>query len=274
MIAKILVDRSVKKLNKVYDYKIPNHLEESVAIGKRVKINFGVGKGQDVEGIIVKLEDAEIEGVKYKYILEILDSQSYITPEKLKLAKWMAKIYFCNVYDVLKLMLPPSNKGSLESKDFKGKQAKILGLKLSANIINEDIESGKIKSARHIKLLRFLMENEYIFLEDAKNTLGISQAIINTVEKNGYIYIEYINIDNEDYTNIERTKPFVPTSEQQETIDGLTKALKQHKYNVSLLYGVTGSRKNRSIFKANTRVYRYGKNCYCACSRDCTYHSN
>lgn len=258
LIAKILVDRSVKKLNKVYDYKVPSDLECYVEIGKRVKINFGVGKGQDVEGIIVKLEDLEAEGVKYKYILEVLDSKSYITLEKLKLAKWMAKIYFCNVYDVLKLMLPPSSKGQLESKDFKGKQARVLGLKVPEDVINQDIESGKIKSARHIKLLRYLMENEYIFLDDAKNTLGISQAIISTIEKNGYIYTDYINIDNEDYSKVERTEPLEPTREQKKTIEGLTKTLDLQKYNVSLLYGVTGSRKNRGVFKTNTALYRYG----------------
>lgn len=274
MIAKVLVDRSVKKLNKVYDYKVPSNLENCVQIGMRVKINFGIGKGQELEAIIVKLDNEEKDNVKYKYILEVLDSQSYITLEKLKLAKWMAKMYFCNVYDVLKLMLPPSSKGVLESKDFKGKQAKILGLKLPQDVIEQDIESGKIKSARHIKLLRYLMENEYIFLDDAKNTLGISQAIINTVEKNGYIYIEYIDIDNEDYSNIPLAIIPTPTEEQQEVISNLSNTLDKQEYNVSLLYGVTGSRENRGIFKTNTKMYRYEKNSNCACARNSTYYTN
>ena len=57
MVAKVLVNTSVKKLNKVYDYSVPSELEKSIEVGKRVLVNFGRGKDANTEGIIVKIDD-------------------------------------------------------------------------------------------------------------------------------------------------------------------------------------------------------------------------
>ena len=108
MIVSVLINTSVKKLNKVYDYSVKKEDEEKIQIGKRVKVSFGRGKDRFVEGIIVKIQDDNYSSkFKLKDIDEILDEVSYIDETKLKLAKWMSYMYFCNVYDVLKLMLPP-----------------------------------------------------------------------------------------------------------------------------------------------------------------------
>ena len=94
MIAKILINTSVNSLNKVYDYIVPEHLINEVEIGKRVHVSFGRGKNLE-EGLIVKLED-DVENPKYKLkeIDSILDDISYISPERLKLAKYIAYVYF------------------------------------------------------------------------------------------------------------------------------------------------------------------------------------
>ena len=96
MIAKVLVNTAIKKLNKVYDYLIPEQLVSKAQVGMRVNINFGNGKGRQIEGIIVKLEKIDdLEGRKLKYIDEILDTESYLDEKRLKLGKWIAKMYFC-----------------------------------------------------------------------------------------------------------------------------------------------------------------------------------
>ena len=73
MIAKVLIDNTNRKLNKVYDYLIKPEDENDAEIGKRVLVNFGNGKGRAVEGIIVKLiVDQEETNPKLKYISQIL----------------------------------------------------------------------------------------------------------------------------------------------------------------------------------------------------------
>ena len=125
MIAKVLIDNASNKLNKVYDYLVNKEDEPKVEIGKRVLINFGTGRGKDIEGIIVKViadEEYNNEKVdKLKKITYVLDEESYLDESRLKLAKWISKMYFCNVYTALKLMLPQdSNK--LGEKKLKAKQ--------------------------------------------------------------------------------------------------------------------------------------------------------
>ena len=185
MVVKILIDNAAHKLNKVYDYKIKEEHEELVEIGKRVRVNFGSGKGSSREGIIVKiLKDEESDKLdKLKRVEEILDENSYLDEKRLSLAKWMSKMYFCNVYTALKLMLPPTPNKKLEQKELVGKQITVVTLDKAKEEIEGDIESRKITSARHIKLLRELEDNNNIPIEDIINTLGISRNIIKTVEE-------------------------------------------------------------------------------------------
>lgn len=257
MVAKVLVESSIKSLNRIYDYAVPAELENNVSIGKRVLINFGKGKGQEKEGIIVKLE--ETQKCKLKYISEILDSESYIDESRLKLAKWISKVYFCNVYDAIKLMLPPSATGKLKRKEVNGKQAKVIQLALPKDVLESKISENVIKSARHIKLLRYLIENEHIFLDDAIQSLGISRAVIATMEKNSYINIKKIDIELEDYSNISPSKKLIPTPEQKNVIDGVINDLNRFEFNTSLVKGVTGSGKTEIYLQVIEECLRLGK---------------
>ena len=41
MVVKILINTSIAKLNKVYDYLVKDEMMDKVEVGKRVKVNFG-----------------------------------------------------------------------------------------------------------------------------------------------------------------------------------------------------------------------------------------
>ncbi len=53
------------------------------------------------------------------------------------------------------------------------------------------------------------------------------------------------------------------TEEQQNAFEKVAKSIDEKEYKRFLLYGVTGSRKNRSIFTVNTKNTRNAKNCNC-----------
>lgn len=261
MIAKILVKRNIKELNKVYDYIVPKNMEVDIAIGKRVLVNFGRGIGNDIFGIVVKIEqDCKLDKqVKLKEIIEIIDKKSFLNPSRFSLAKWISKMYFCNVYTALNLFLPSMTPASIKQKTLLGKQASIITLNMPIDIIEKDIASGKIKSNKQIRLLRTLNENEYIFLHDAINNLGISKYIINTVKDNQYIKISKKDIENDNYDNIERTDKLTPTEEQKNIIESLNKKILKNNFNVSLLYGITGSGKTEVYLQAIDYCIKCGK---------------
>lgn len=248
MIVKVLINTNVKTLNKVYDYNVPKELEDEIEIGKRVLVNFGRGKASDVDGIIVKVEnDINKDELKFKLkdVIKILDEVSYIDSSKLSLAKYMSYIYFCNVYDVLKLMLPPGTASKNSSKNMNDKFDIKINLLKSKLEIEQDIENEIIKSIKHIELLRFLEDNDNVFLADIISNFGISKSIINTLEKKGYILLEKVKqeINTLDIYNIKRDEKKVPTPEQKVAIDKLIEGERKNVFEKFLLHGVTGSGK-------------------------------
>ena len=259
MIAKVLIDNNTKKLNKVYDYLLKVEDIENAEVGKRVLVNFGSGKGRSVEGIIVKIIHAGDESnKKLKYVSQILDSESYLDENRLKLAKWISKMYFCNVYAALKLMLPQS-QDKLKQKKINGKQITVVNLEVGIDIIEKEIESKKITSAKQIKLLRELGRQNKIPLEDIMNSLGVSRAVVKAVEEKGYITLLKEDINIMDFSSIERTDKHIPTKEQQIVIDSLIDKINESKFNVSLLMGVTGSGKTEVYLQAIEECLRLNK---------------
>ena len=262
MIVKVLINTSVKTLNKVYDYKVKEDMIYNISIGKRVKVSFGRGKDRFIEGIIVKIEeDTYNPEFKMKYIDEILDEISYIDTMKLKLSKWMSYMYFCNVYDTLKLMLPPGTNNINSNKTLKAKQDTVVTLNKDMSEISNEIDEGKIKSAKHIQLYRFLIDNEYVTMQDITEGLSISRAIVSTAEKNGYISISKVDIKRDSLVdlNVERTAKLVPTDEQQNAIDGIIELTKSDVHNQCLLFGVTGSGKTEVYLQIIEEVLKDNK---------------
>jgi len=260
MIAKVLVDRTIKKLNKVYDYLVPSELEGQAEVGKRVNVNFGNGKGNQIEGIIVKLEQIDnLEGRRLKYIDNILDTESYLDEKRLRLGKWISRMYFCNVYEALKLMLPPGTNGIEKNKELDGKLIRMVRLLKSQEEIEEVIVCEKITSAKQIKLLRFLIDYDYTSLSDIVNGLDVSRAIVKTLEKNRYVEIYEMPKPAEENIIVTRDTKKIPTEEQKYVIDSINNKLNENVFNESLLYGITGSGKTEVYLQIIEKCISLGK---------------
>ena len=150
MIAEVIIDSSVKTLNRIFDYEIPADLD--IKVGSRVFVPFGRKK---------ELEEAIVVGIKeeseYK-VKEIASlQQEQIKDEYIELAKWMGDRYFCNVADCLKLMLPPGRTTKSVEKRVKDKMVNMISLKEPVEKIQYDIDNGIIKAQRQIDVLEFLL---------------------------------------------------------------------------------------------------------------------
>ena len=254
MIAEVIINRTAKKLNRTFDYNIPKELEDFVIIGSKVLVPFGKNG---------KLEEAFVVKIKKKSEYEVKDIEKIedsLTDDKIELAKWMAKRYFCNISDCIKLMLQPGTR----TKERKMQEKKIQAVYLKKNIeeIEIDIDDGKIKSEKQKKILNFVKQNEGVTIPEIEILLDCSRAIVKTLVKNGYLEILDKKIERDPLRNkkIEKTKFLELTKEQENAFERVRKVIYENTFNEFLLYGVTGSRENRSIFTINRRSFKEGKN--------------
>ncbi len=250
MVAEVIINSIVKNLNRVFDYNIPINLEDKIKIGSRVLVPFGNGK---------KLEDAFVinikESSKYK-IKDILKfEENVLIDENINLAKWMSKRYFCNISDCLKLMLPPGTSTKNAENRAKEKTANFIYLKKSIDEIDLDIENKILKSEKQVKILKFLGNNSEVIFQDLEIFVGATRAVVKTLEKNGYIEIIEKEIKRNPFINknIQKDEKRKLTHEQQDVITKVDISINNNEYKQFLIYGVTGSRKNRSIYAINRK---------------------
>ena len=212
MIVEVIINRSAKKLNRTFDYNVPKDLEELILIGSEVLVPFGNSK---------KLEEAYVVGIKEKSQYEVKNIakvQNNLSDKQINLAKWMAKRYFCNVSDCIKLMLAPGTKNKNEKNRIHDKTINCVYLKKDEETINFEIETGSIKSEKQKKILQFLQDNPGCTIPEIELFTGYTRGIVKTLEKNGYVEIVERKVERNPLINknVKKTHKLQLTEEQEE----------------------------------------------------------
>lgn len=249
MIAEIIINSNAKDLDRTFDYEIPEEMKDKIKIGNRVLVPFGNRKKVE-EGFVIGFK--ETSEYKTKQIVST-EENPFLNEEKIKLAKWIAERYFCNLADSIKLMLPPGTKTKTIENRVKEKTNNFVYLKKSEEEIEFEIGINKIKSEKQIRILRFLMENDAITVSDLEIFTDTSRAIIKTLEKNGYIEIIEKQVERNPFLNkvVEKGKKLTFTEEQKKAYERIEEAIDDKMHAEFLIFGVTGSRKNRNLFASN-----------------------
>lgn len=249
MIAEIIINSNVKNLNRIFDYNIPYELQDKVKIGARVFVKFGNIKKLE-EGFVVGIKENSEYKVKD---IEKVEENDYIGEEEVKLAKWMANRYFCNISDCIKLMLPPGTTSKIITNRVKEKTSNYVSLIKEDYEIEEDINSKKIKSDKQIRILKFLIDNGETPASELELFTDTTRSIIKTLEKNGYVEIFEKQIERNPFIHkvVKATHNLMLTDEQKKAYEEVAESIDMYVHTEFLLFGVTGSRKNRSIFTIN-----------------------
>ncbi|HEX8607832.1 MAG TPA: primosomal protein N' [Pedobacter sp.] len=157
-----------------YTYRVPFELNDQVAVGKRVVVQFGKNKIYTalIKAIITKARDV----YEAKYIIDVIDVHPIITESQLKLWEWMTGYYLCNEGDVMSAALPT-------------------GLKLASEtiiVLKEDAFSDELVfTEKEQTILDAFRSRPRLTIDDVSALLGQKTVypIINSLLGKGMIYI-------------------------------------------------------------------------------------
>ena len=215
MVVGVLVDRTNLSVNKVYHYNY--NLDKKISIGSRVLVDFN---NKLSEALIVSFPK-ETELKKLKEVIEVIDEESILTLELLKLGRFMEKKYFTSLMSCYQTMLP---------KPFKlGTQEKIQDKKITYYFL--DKENVKL-TVKQQEIVDYLKDKKLDRLENFSK--AIIKALVNkNVLKEKKVLLSTIIEDKKEFKEIS-------LSVKQQKIYNEIINSKESKY---LLYGVTGSGK-------------------------------
>ena len=256
MVAEVIINRGAKKLNRTFDYNIPKELEELILVGSKVLVPFGNG-GKLTEAFVVGIKETSAFEVK-----DIAKLEENLTDKQIALAKWMAKRYFCNVSDCIKLMLTPGTRNKNKEKRIQDKTINCVYLKKDIEEIEFEIETEKIKSEKQKRILNFIKDNEGATVPEIEMFTDCSRGIVNTLVKNGYLEIVEKKVERNPLLgrDCEKTYKLNLTEEQENAYKSVEEAIDKKEYKQFLLYGVTGSGKTEVYLQLIEKVLNIGKN--------------
>ncbi len=228
-----------------------------ISVGDRVLVPFGNKKSLE-EGFVIELK--EKSNYKVKDIISIQEGIK-LTKENIELAKLMARRYFCNISDCIKLMLPPGTSTKLMENRVKEKSANFVYLIKDIEDIQEDIDNNVIKSEKQKRVLNFLMQNDDIQTVDLEILTDTTSVILKTLEKKGYIEIISKQVVRNPFINkkIHKSDNLILNEEQQLAFDNINKSINENYFKEFLIYGVTGSGKTEIYLQLIEQVLKKNK---------------
>jgi primosomal protein N' (replication factor Y) len=105
----IIINGTTPLFDKEYTYFIPEEITQHIEIGMRVLVNFGTSKKPRL-GIVFSEPCEDENALKFKPILEILDTDPILTHETFELVKELKETTFCVYFDAVKILVPNFNR--------------------------------------------------------------------------------------------------------------------------------------------------------------------
>ena len=236
----IIVDITSEKLDRSFQYLVPEHLEGKLQPGMQVQVPFGNG-GRTIKGYVIRVTDQPSFDVsRMKEIREVETGSNSIESRLIALAAWIREQYGATMIQALKTVLPVKQK-------MKQKEERWIRLLLTKDEANEQLELCRRKHyvARQ-RLLEALLENNTISYSLALDKLHLTASVIKTMESAGAVCIQTKEVYRNPVQNTEQEQTKQPLSPpQREVADGILKGWREQDLRPVLIHGVTGSGKTR-----------------------------
>lgn len=252
--ANIVIDISHEKVDRPFQYRIPEPLQAVIEEGMGVSVPFGAGN-QQRQGYVIEITDqAEYDTEKLKDITAIRTEDISVEAEFIRLAAWMKRQYGSTMITALKTVLPVRKKSRQLEK-------KVIRLCLEPNEATQVLKEleRKHRTAR-ARLLRELILEQELPQELITGKLNVTAKTIQDMEQLGLVEV----IRTRQYRNPIRRQETTGTKKrlseaQQHIVEEITADLLREQPGVHLIQGITGSGKTEVYMEIIEQVIAEGR---------------
>ena len=250
--ANIIVDISHEKLDKTFQYLIPQELVEEVRVGVLVDIPFG---NRSLTGYVVELTDeVEFDVSRLKPIIGVKKGSVPIESQLIELAGWMRKNYGGTMNQALKTVIPIKQKT-------KAIERKILKLIISKEEAGRKLALFEDKKfTAKAKLLRELILAGELEQSLVTQKLNVPSSTIKSLERDSIIEIQVTTEYRNPVNHLESQGYHLTLNERQQVVvDHITADMEDGQSKTYLLKGVTGSGKTEVYMELIAHTIASGK---------------
>lgn len=238
-------------LRRVFDY-LPPATKQAIGNGTRVQVDFG--RRKIVGFVVARANESELSSNQLKPILDVIDSEPIYSEEVFSLLQWCAQYYQYPIGKVFNTAIPAKLRSArtlYQQETF---------YKLRNRSTNTQFNNLN-RAPRQEFVIDYFRNRKGISRREILGQ-GVSNSIINTLEKKGLI---------ESYQqDLEKQPPFAPLDANQSKAPDLNfeqkKAIENIRatgdgFNCFLLDGVTGSGKTEIYMQAMENHLGKGRQC-------------
>lgn len=251
----VIVDISHEKVDRIFQYRIPEHLKGSLQTGMQVNVPFGMGNRLMKAYVVGFAEKPDYPPDKIKELAGIVEGSVKAESQLIALAAWMRERYGSTMNQALKTVLPVKQKT-------RQKQSRKLIRNIPVPEGQQLLEEYRRKNYRaKARLLEQLLQKEVLDYQETLKRLNLSAAVVKGFEEEGLVRVEAETLYRNPFAGhfTKKEKKVVLNEEQTEAVEGIWTEYRKGIRKTYLLHGVTGSGKTEVYLELIARVLESGR---------------
>jgi primosomal protein N' (replication factor Y) len=242
-------------IDKALTYLVPRELEDSIAVGTRVVVPV---RSKVVTGIVCDISPHRGHVKGLRSIKDMADDRAVVSPELMKLARWISEYYVAPLGEVLAAVSPPQPA-----------LRRVYSLKGAPGGL--EIEMMRASHPEQASIVEALSTGRPLTLATIRRKTGIRDIAshLDALEKQGYLSCEVVagkrrkpkerqaGADAAVGAGSDEIPTLTPA--QQAAFNGIKAALDEGRSEAFLLFGVTGSGKTEVYLRSIEHTLKAGK---------------
>lgn len=251
--ADVIVDITHERLDRTFQYKIPEALARRVQVGSQVEIPFGNGNRR-IRGYVIAVgPQSRFDPARTKEILSVEQGTLTVESKLIALAGWMKRTYGSTMIQALKTVIPVR-------KRMREKEERSILLAMSGEAAEEKLEEYKKKHQKaRARVLEGLLEQERVPYSQGLAAWRVTASVLREMERQGVLALQSRTVYRNPVEGADKQDGLPSLTEEQAEAVRAIRAEWEQGDRPCLLQGVTGSGKTLVYMELMEQVLREGR---------------